>query len=934
MQQATRIAFLAATLASTATAQQERWSLHGETRRQELGGNACWLGDVDGDGVRDFAVGLAPVGSTYVPIGGGVRLCSGVDGSTLHDWVDPVRTTFGAVVASAGDLDGDGRDDMLVGAPPATSADDGAVSAWSGASGARLFEQIGAAGGEPFGASLAGMGDLDGDGTPDFAIGIPTRGLGVVGRVEFRSGRDQAVLGTVAGSLQGSGYGTDFGGAERIAAIGDVDGDGRSELLTFEALKDASGNAVCNVDLWSGATRAPLWRASPRISQTVWIHQVCVRAVGDVDGDGTPDGMVGVDQTGVGSWPGFATVLSGATGATLHHWQAASSNERFGCPCFAAGDLDGDGDADVGFVQPTAAGIRSLTIRSGRDGSELQRMDDDAPSQQEFATALAGGVDVDGDGRSELLIGSLPASFDYQPQGSLQCRSLIDLSLRFQFGGVEHDSYWRSGIAFVDDQDGDGLPEVVTTESGSEFANLPADRTLVLLSGADGRRLRELPVANQLAGRYVALPDVNGDGVSDFAVGGVATWAQYWPPPYYGSYPFDEVVHVRSGADLSLLQAFQPAVQYELFGAALAAGVQASGAIHLAIGVPSRGGFTGDGGLDLFDAATGALLFQVAGDAASTVEEYGSSIAFLGDIDGDGVGDWAVGAPGHDAPLADCGRVSLVSGVDGSSLQELTGTLAGQRMGRSVLAIGDQDGDGVSELAIASDLSNSTTAGKVVLRSSQGFSVYATIKGSRTGEYYGRDLAALPDCNGDGLPDFVVGATEGPGYGSWVDARAGRDGALLVRLPPFPDDSSGHRWLGAAPPSWLPTGPSRAVGPWLAAVDLTVSIDGARTGRVALLELDDLYLELTPPSAAVGDTVEAATRGGPANALAALFLESIDGAPVGQFLAFGALDAAGSFAVTATVPSGLAGQEWSLFGFAIGWNGRIVDSQPETLRFE
>jgi len=121
--------------ASAASAQQERWSFHGETRREVVGRSACWLSDLDGDGVRDFAIGVAPAGGSYAPTVGAVRLCSGIDGATLREWNHAGLAEFGKLVVDGGDLDGDGFDDLLVGSLAEVPNNESAVFAFSTAIG-------------------------------------------------------------------------------------------------------------------------------------------------------------------------------------------------------------------------------------------------------------------------------------------------------------------------------------------------------------------------------------------------------------------------------------------------------------------------------------------------------------------------------------------------------------------------------------------------------------------------------------------------------------------------------------------------------------------------------------------------------------------------------------------------------------------------------
>jgi hypothetical protein len=927
-------------LLAAATAQQERWSVDGEVLRQAAGAGACWLSDLDGDGVRDFAIGLLPGTTYYLPQTGGVRLCSGADGATIREWIHPDRVLLGQVLANGGDLDRDGFDDLLVGAPaPGYPQLDSAVLGYSGATGAQLFDLRGGVSSlTHFGASLAKLGDLDGDGTPDFALGVANIFTGgPAGYVELRSGRDQSVLGTVTGRA-GS---TNFGDYHRIAAAGDVDRDGVQDLLTAETFTPTSaGLPNCNVDVWSGATRAPLLQVTVSFPDWIRDQQLCVAGIGDADGDGTPDLLVSGPRTTTSAQPGRALLISGATGATLQTL-FDSSLLGLGWLCFAAGDVDFDGRADFGVSGQDVAG-HYVTIRSGATGNELLRMVDDAPGQQQFATALAAGEDVDGDGISELLLGCLPTNSGTGPHhgmGCVQCRSLADDSLVHLVEGGWDNSYRRSGVAFVDDQDGDGLPELVMTDSSSYYCNVPGEWELVMRSGSDGRELRRVGPTAPLMGPFVALPDVNGDGIGDFAASGVAWWAQYIDLVFGVWYPYVEDVDVRSGADLSLIRTLRSNVADESFGWALATGVQPGGAVHVACGAPMHritAGGNAAGSVSVFDAATGQLVFAVDGDPVPPAENFGTAIAFVGDVNGDGTGDWAVGGPGSDSWFQGGGRVALISGVDGALIRDLKSAYNFQQMGITVVAMGDHDGDGIDELAVHSTQADSLnrSRGRLELFASRNWAAYATLIGTDNQEHFGRSVVAVPDMNGDGEDDFVVGISVASStLGPRLELRSGKNGKLLRNVEPG-FTSYSDPWIGAAPPPWLPPAPPKADGPWLASVDVGGSAGGSLSGNVTLHELDDLYLELRPPIAPVNANVTAATRGGPTGSLVGLFLAAIDGNPVGQFLAFGALDASGAYTVAAVVPPGLSGQEWELIGFAIGWNGKLVDSQRETIEFQ
>ena len=164
------------------------------------------LDDLDGDGRADLAVG-APTAADA----GGARLgaawaFSSATGRELHHWkgTDP-RGGFGGVVTGIGDLDGDGKGEVVVAAPGTedqTRSIPGELFVYSGATGEELRHWSGGQPGELFGRMVVGVGDLDGDGVEDLAIGAPwyrRDSSDKVGRVEFRSGRSGDVLGELFG---------------------------------------------------------------------------------------------------------------------------------------------------------------------------------------------------------------------------------------------------------------------------------------------------------------------------------------------------------------------------------------------------------------------------------------------------------------------------------------------------------------------------------------------------------------------------------------------------------------------------------------------------------------------------------------------------------------------------------------------------------------
>jgi FG-GAP repeat len=161
------------------TQAQEIWHWDG------VGHEVSGAGDLDGDGTPDILSGTLPV------FDGLASAFSGATGARLLTFT-PSLTGFPVSLSSCGDLNGDGIPDLLMGADLADNAK-GRALVYSGATGNTLYALMGESSYDSFGHSVSGAGDLDGDGFGDFIIGAP--GVGdATGRTYAYSGATGSVL--------------------------------------------------------------------------------------------------------------------------------------------------------------------------------------------------------------------------------------------------------------------------------------------------------------------------------------------------------------------------------------------------------------------------------------------------------------------------------------------------------------------------------------------------------------------------------------------------------------------------------------------------------------------------------------------------------------------------------------------------------------------
>ena len=419
--------------------------LYGEVARDEAGAVVAAGGDLDGDGYRDLLVGAPLANTTAIDAGAayvisgrrrGAQDLSSVDARVVGSTRDDL---LGTALLGDFDLNDDGYDDLLVGVPGDDSGllDSGGLLLFYGPVLGELdrvdadLALTGLSASEAAGAGLGGGRDFNGDGVPDIIVGSTAEDGGGrdAGLVTLLSGASfSAGLSGAIASYEGE-LSDDQAGASLCS--GDLDGDGLRDLLLGAPYEDSGGNAAGAVYLVLGGGtggRIDLRYADAQLTgqSTTDFAGRSIDCGQDADGDGRHDlliGAVGDDTVSAGSGAAYlwTHTLSGTRSLSLADTKllGEAGLDYFGRSVSFAGDVNGDGDADLligadgddaaavnagaaylvlGPVPSGTLGARSLYLRWLGDATDAGA-----------GSAVAGLGDTNGDGVDDVLIGGSKA---------------------------------------------------------------------------------------------------------------------------------------------------------------------------------------------------------------------------------------------------------------------------------------------------------------------------------------------------------------------------------------------------------------------------------------------------------------------------------------------------------------------------------------------
>jgi len=797
------------------------------------------IGDINGDGYDDVAVGASAGSPAYgyviygragIPAAVDLRNLSEADGVQIAPF-DMFTESFGLVVSAAGDINGDGFEDLAV-ADAEQGPYSGRTAVIYGKAGGpgdidlsalapdQGFSIFGVAPYDASGRSISSAGDVNGDGIDDLLIGAPQADPGgregageaylIFGKAGGLGDINLATLTPDAG-LKISGAGEYDATGASVRAAGDINGDGYADIIIGAPRFDAAGSGKAYV-IYGGDLTGAVTNAGTAGDDTLTgsaVDEVFIGGLGNdvLEGGGGKDAFHGGagDDTIV-LVPGDVVRADGGNGI-----DRVMAND-FGAPLDFTGDLryrfqsievlDLSG-FEHNFVTLDAAGIARMT---GSNGDAFEPNTLVIRGEADFVIFAdhgwtKGGEVADPLGQGDTYIswtnGAVTALVDFKSEAVQAPRiDLADLEADegFKIAGA-------SGVGRAGDVNADGFDDFVVN----------ADKSYVIFGKADGLDGIDLATLTADQGFVVsrsgtpgdeggpgggAAGDFNGDGIDDvifgaqFAdtAGGVDAGEAY---VVFGSVggPGDTDVTTMPGSQGFRISG-EAAGDWAGIAASSAGDVNGDGIDDIIIGAREAdplgrysageayvvyGKLGGTGDIDLA-ALTPSKGFRIVG--ADVNDDLGDAVNSVGDINGDGYDDVIVGAPfvgsGFGEAYVIYGKKGGSLDIDISTLSPAEGFKLGVQdedfLGRAASSAGDINGDGIGDLVVSAyrggyggivyvvygkesglaDLDLTTLDGV------QGFQMFGFQEGARIGASV--DFAG--DVNGDGIDDIIIGAPQ------------------------------------------------------------------------------------------------------------------------------------------------------------------------------
>ncbi|MEW6221032.1 MAG: FG-GAP-like repeat-containing protein, partial [Thermodesulfobacteriota bacterium] len=482
---------------SAGLAASPAWTAESNQAGAVFGWSVATAGDVNGDGFSDVIVGAfgfdngqTDEGRAFLYLGGPMGLAPNpgwIYESNQHD------ARFGGSVATAGDVDGDGYSDVVIGAEMFRYV--GYYEDYKGRADVRYGPHLSGGRGllpEPpqgsasFGSSVAAAGDVNGDGYSDVIVSDPSfdNDAPEAGRVHVYLG---PFLTNPAWTAEGKQPGAYLGAS--VATAGDVNGDSYSDVIV-----GGSDGACLYLGGPAGLAASPAWTAGSN-------QGAIVATAGDVNGDGYSDVIVGLHRSDNGGTDaGRACLyLGGPTGlAVSPAWtvEGGQPGAYFGGSVATAGDVNGDGYSDVVIGAPyfnngEPYGGRAYLYLGGPTGLAASPAwtAESNQADENFGWSVATAGDVNGDGYNDVIVGAPRFDSNETDEGRaylyLGGPTGLTTSPAWTAESNQADANFGWSVATAGDVNADGYSDVIVGAVSFDNGELDEGRAVVFF-GNDG----------------------------------------------------------------------------------------------------------------------------------------------------------------------------------------------------------------------------------------------------------------------------------------------------------------------------------------------------------------------------------------------------------------------------------------------------------------
>ncbi|WP_026632871.1 FG-GAP-like repeat-containing protein [Dyadobacter alkalitolerans] len=656
-------------------------TLEGNQASGQFGHATAGAGDINGDGYSDIVIGSYAFDKGHTNEGialiyHGSALGISNNANTILEG-NQTNAQFGISVSGAGDINGDGYSDLVVGASAYDKnfGDEGAAFIYKGsangviiAPASIIYSNQGAA---QLGAAVTNAGDVNGDGFSDLLLTAPRYDKGQTneGAVFLHLGSQTGIQNTPFSTFEGDQAEAFLGSATGVASAGDVNGDGYSDIVigaySFDKGQVDEGVAF----VWMGMADEGVSLPSSKIltDQATSYLGFSVGSAGDINSDGFSDVIVGARYYDHGDYnEGGAFIFYGSfIGIDVSKAIILENNRvqsEFGYSVSKAGDVNGDGYGDViigaiGYTNDENFEGAAYIFHGSANGITS------SPSiilecNQDFATmghSVANANDVNGDGYDDVIVGSILYS-----NGQL-----------------------NEGAAFVYYGSANGM-------SPNPDAVLEGDAKEIYMGHA-----------------VAAAGDVNGDGFGDIIVG-----ANFYGGGKGAAFVFHgSSIGIQSKAAVTLSCDQDDAFMGQSVSSA--GDVNGDGFGDVIVGAETySNGQNSEGAAFIYHGSAGGInnvpvtILEVDKENAY----FGVSVSNAGDINGDGYSDVLIGAPYFNTGQTSEGAFFIFKGspvgIQKTGMENFESNLPFSDLGQSVASAGDVNGDGFSDIIVGAPTMN------------------------------------------------------------------------------------------------------------------------------------------------------------------------------------------------------------------------------------